>query len=262
MVGDEDVPVTSAAGHRPSAAHQRRIFEPIWSTGHGRLSAATELRLGPVRRFLVGRVLDIGAGDGQVASFRPDADVISIDLTLASCRRLVGGGRPAVRADASALPFRDQSFDTVVMLEVLEHVPDPLETLVQIRHALKPGGTLILSTPNDELSLVERIFYLLWKRVWPTRRNLHRWDPFHLRRFAVPELTALVDRAGLTLQSTRLWAKSGFAFGQYFVDLPAQHLGLPPTAAYFARLDAYLPGDNAANIVLVARRSPLAARHC
>jgi SAM-dependent methyltransferase len=51
-------------------------------------------------------------------------------------------------SDASSLPLSDGSVDTVVALELLEHVPQPLAVLREIRRILKPGGTVIVSVPS------------------------------------------------------------------------------------------------------------------
>jgi len=61
------------------------------------------------------------------------------------------------KGDSCNLPFDDNSFDVVVSLETLEHVSDLDNTLDEIKRVLKPGGFLILSTPNN---------YLLWRSIW------------------------------------------------------------------------------------------------
>ena len=52
-----------------------------------------------------------------------------------------------VVADACALPFEDESFDTVLAVEVLEHVATPDKMIAEVHRVLKPGGALLLSTP-------------------------------------------------------------------------------------------------------------------
>jgi ubiquinone/menaquinone biosynthesis C-methylase UbiE len=56
-------------------------------------------------------------------------------------------GRRFVQGAMTALPFGRAAFDRVVSLETLEHVPDPLEFLLEMRRVLKPGGRLVMSLP-------------------------------------------------------------------------------------------------------------------
>lgn len=105
------------------------------------------------KRNCGGRVLDFGAGTGGLAR------------ALAACGRfgevdavdLVDYGHPAddpVRwsyADLNAaLPFPDGTFDTIVSLEVVEHLENPRFVAREWHRLLKPGGRLVLSTPNNE----------------------------------------------------------------------------------------------------------------
>jgi SAM-dependent methyltransferase len=53
-----------------------------------------------------------------------------------------------VQGTAFALPFADASFDAVICSEVLEHVPDDLAIFQELTRVLRPGGTLILGTPD------------------------------------------------------------------------------------------------------------------
>lgn len=68
------------------------------------------------------RVLDIGGSPGSLAAFLPDADVIASDVALAS--RWHEQAPTLVLANGAALPFADGTFDVVVSLDTLEHVPD------------------------------------------------------------------------------------------------------------------------------------------
>lgn len=99
-------------------------------------------------------VLDAGSGDGHAAavvldSLRP-AYYLALDLSpakLSSARERNGGG--SIIADMELLPVRAGSVDLVLCSEVLEHLPEPLEALREIRRALRPGGHCLLSTPVD-----------------------------------------------------------------------------------------------------------------
>lgn len=93
---------------------------------------------------LRGRVLEIGCGRlGRRGRFRPPSD--GIDRWIYVDRDLARS--PHICADAARLPIRASVFDTVVCLEVLEYVWEPASALTEIRRLLKPGGTLLLSTP-------------------------------------------------------------------------------------------------------------------
>jgi SAM-dependent methyltransferase len=97
-------------------------------------------------------------------------------------------------------PFDDGSFDVVLFCEVLEHLLlDPLFSLREIQRVLKPGGTLILTTPN--VARLENIARLL------TGENVY--DPYsgygpygrHNREYTLGELRGLLDHAGFLVET-------------------------------------------------------------
>lgn len=93
-----------------------------------------------------GRLLDIGCADGWVRDTAP-ADCEYVGLDYPATARGIYGTRPDIYADGARLPFLDDSFDTIVLLEVLEHVAEPQSVLAEIRRVLRPHGTLLLSMP-------------------------------------------------------------------------------------------------------------------
>ena len=123
----------------------------------------------PVVRYLVGRflrrvsdlaategprrVLEVGCGEGIVlatlAERLPGArfDGLELDETALEQARLRCPVTTLVRGDACELPFGDRSFDLVVCLEVLEHLPEPRRALQEIRRVAR-GGCL-LSVPHE-----------------------------------------------------------------------------------------------------------------
>ena len=78
--------------------------------------------------------------------------------------------------DATALPFPDASFETVVSFETLEHVPDAAGLLREVRRVLIPGGTFVVSTP----------------RVAKT--NPKPANPHHVIEYGVDDFRALLSR--------------------------------------------------------------------
>lgn len=103
-------------------------------------------------------VLEIGCGLGGMLPFFFDqgaASVTTIDIqlravrtshTLASTTGLSGVIRLAA-ADGARLPFQDDQFDTIISINVLEHVDDPLTTLAECQRVSRPGGLIFLYFP-------------------------------------------------------------------------------------------------------------------
>lgn len=111
--------------------------------------------LGDVRGL---RVLEIGCGRGAFARWLAEqgADVVAADFSPAAVEiaaRLVPAGVETLAADVQQLPFPDESFDLVVSLETLEHVPDPSAGLAELVRVTRRGGRLVVTTPNY-LSLI------------------------------------------------------------------------------------------------------------
>ena len=129
-----------------------------------------------------GRVLDVGCGTGRVAialslrGFDVDAVDIAADV-VEQGRELAGRCGTDVAfsvADFSRSEprFVDSAYDAVVCSEVLEHVEDWRGIVDNIARVLKPGGVLVLTTPNDPAQ-----FSVLDEYAGHVRR--FRWDELH-----------------------------------------------------------------------------------
>ncbi|MCX6031143.1 MAG: class I SAM-dependent methyltransferase [Chloroflexi bacterium] len=100
-------------------------------------------------------VLDIGCGDGHFASIAyadhlpldVGIDVMARDLPEAASRP--GVYRKVTFASATALPFADASFNTVVSNCVIEHIPDNAAVLREISRVLRPGGAFATTLPSE-----------------------------------------------------------------------------------------------------------------
>ena len=92
-----------------------------------------------------GRVLDLGCGVGHSYDALAPRETVGVDIDAAA---LAGQARETHSADMRALPFADGSFDAVLSVQSLEHVPDPERVLAEARRVLAPGGTAVFVTPN------------------------------------------------------------------------------------------------------------------
>jgi SAM-dependent methyltransferase len=94
------------------------------------------------------RLLDVGCGTGgELASLGPDVVAHGLDpspLAAGYCRQR----RLSVTlASGLSIPFRDASFDAVLLLDVIEHVADDVAMLAEARRVLRPGGFAVITVP-------------------------------------------------------------------------------------------------------------------
>lgn len=151
-------------------------------------------------------VLDIGCGGGLVAEplARLGAEVTGIDPApenIAAAKAHAEGARLDIAyrtATAEALAAEGSAFDAVLLLEVIEHVPDVPLFLRSVAPLVKPGGVMILSTLNRTLkayalAIIGAELILRWLPL-----GTHNWD-----RFVTPEeLRGALRGAGLAHSDT------------------------------------------------------------
>lgn len=96
---------------------------------------------GPAPRL----ILDVGCGSSRILGGLPGRTV-GLDMSMPKLRFLRRTGRALVRGDLNRLPFRSASADVIVCSEVIEHLPRV--DFVELVRPLKPGGTLVVGTPD------------------------------------------------------------------------------------------------------------------
>lgn len=145
-----------------SADYDYRAFDsPIWLQ---RYWQRTRHRI--VLGYLEGRegILDIGCGTSRIILDLPDA--VGLDTLQSKLRWLKPRHGPLVRGGCERLPFRNGSFAAVINSEVIEHVPDDPEIFREMGRVLRPGGILILGTPDHGRWLWRVLEWIYW-RVLP-----------------------------------------------------------------------------------------------
>ncbi len=171
---------------------------------HERFAAHFRRELSPLKGL---RVLEVGAGHGAFTRWLWEAgcEVTACDLYPEIYRF---DEVPCLRADLTVgLPFPDEAFDVVVAVEVAEHIHDHGVFFRECHRVLKPGGRLMVTTPNI-LSLKSRLRFLLsgffysFKPLDHTRndglqhlaaRTLDQYRNLALRA-GFPTLTLAVDK--------------------------------------------------------------------
>ena len=99
-------------------------------------------------RHLSGRVLDVGCGIGDMLRFRPNTVGVDINPeTIAWCRKQ---GLDAHHMERNRLPFDAETFDGVILDNVLEHIAAPQPLLAEAKRVLKPSGRLLAGVPGPK----------------------------------------------------------------------------------------------------------------
>jgi ubiquinone/menaquinone biosynthesis C-methylase UbiE len=149
-----------------------------------------------------GRLLD--AGCGRYLEFSRELDgveVVGVDLESQLDTR--NRRSPyAIRGDLDRLPFPDESFDTIISRSVVEHLEHPDLVFTEFSRVLRPGGKVIISTPNkyDYVSLIAMVTPYWFHRAAVSRVIGVSPDdvfPTLYRANSISSLGATLRRAGL-----------------------------------------------------------------
>lgn len=134
----------------------------------------------------VTNILDVGCGNAWVAAhFCPKStNVISMDISIANPTKALEKypfqNHAAVVADVYALPFLQNAFDCIITAEVMEHAPDPKLFIANLLRVLKPNGTLIITTPFNEL--IPHSLCVHCNRLTPHNAHLHSFNQQNVTR--------------------------------------------------------------------------------
>jgi SAM-dependent methyltransferase len=142
------------------------------------------------------RILDFGFGDGRFFGYfserYPAEQIFGVEASKIRLDRAKALGWKNVSLFDGRLPFGDETFDFVNMVEVIEHIPArEIESILgEIRRVMRPGGTILVTTPNYPIKRVydwlDAILARKYSRVFD--------DPTHVCRYSVASLKARLGR--------------------------------------------------------------------
>jgi ubiquinone/menaquinone biosynthesis C-methylase UbiE len=153
------------------------------------------------------RLLDYGCGDGKYFHhFTANRGLSAENVYGAevSSRRVqrchdMGWTNASLIQGTGPLPYKDSSFDIINMMEVIEHIPAELgsHTVAELRRVLRPGGMLLVSTPNYPIKRFYDWSDAFLHRKWSRLRD----DPTHVTHFSEQRLRNLLERSFSEVQS-------------------------------------------------------------
>jgi 2-polyprenyl-3-methyl-5-hydroxy-6-metoxy-1,4-benzoquinol methylase len=135
-----------------------------------------------------GALLDIGAGSGWLVEHLNSLgwDAQGLDFDPVAVRNARARGLNFHQGSVFDRSFPEATFDAVTLCHSIEHVSDPVAVVRECLRIVRPGGRLVMATPNTD-SLGYRIFGEYW---------LHLDSPRHLHLYNRTSMTSLIAKAG------------------------------------------------------------------
>jgi len=168
-----------------------------------------------------GRLLEVGFGSGQTLRRMQSLgwDVQGVEFDPVAVNNALASGLDVHLGDVASQNFTEASFDAVVSSHVIEHLPDPERFLNECRRLLKPGGALVVYTPNSR-SFGHYLFGRNWRGLEPPR---------HLHIFNSDNLPGMIRRTGYSDISCRTTVRGGNVLmaSRYLSRNPQNHT--PPS---------------------------------
>jgi len=184
------------------------------------------------------RMLDVGCGAGELMAQHRELgwSVTGIEPDPRAAALSRGRGLEVHHGTVFDAPLDGRNFDVILMSQVIEHLPDPVEALKRAGRWLAPGGKVVLITPNAS-SLCFKFFGSHWFPL-EAPRHLFLFDPDTIRRLAA--------KAGLECRSSRTRCEG------WIVDYSIHYRQTQP---------AILPADPSERELMIKRSEDLRRKH-
>ncbi len=203
------------------------------------------------------KILDVGCGTGRYLKlFNPNNDLNGLDLSeqmLVQARAKVPQAK-FTAGSAETLPFPDASFDMVMSVRMLQHMPDQKKVIQEMARVCRPGGRVVLISYNTwsflclykqlRLSRLAKILNIPLKPLLRQRSFLNPWGFTYDNYCSMNELCGWLKGMGFSIETTwgatlgQPWFWNDFFIGK-ILEKMAPFL-LRPLIALFLFLDATL----------------------
>jgi len=178
----------ACADYDARAYDSRVLFQRYWQRRRHQI----------VTQFAQGtqQILDIGCGSSRILADLKGATV-GLDVQLSKLRYARRYNLPLVNGNIFQLPFNDNSFDCVICSQVIEHLVEGDEPFDEMLRVLRPGGKLVLGTPDYGTILwpvIERVYGIVAPGAYADE---------HITHYTKDSLTTLLESYGLIIQESR-----------------------------------------------------------
>lgn len=179
------------------------------------------------------KVLDCGCGEGfylmVLNSLFPKLKITGYDndaKMLSKAGKWLKGKKniQIINGDICKIPFKNKTFDKIILSEVLEHLNDDYSALLEVKRILKPGGKVVITVPNHN-------YPFFWDPLNWTRERLGLghfnkdiellaglWS-MHLRLYYPKELESLAKKAGFKIEKIKILTHYCLPFTQVILHL-------------------------------------------
>lgn len=186
-----------------------------------------------------GNLLDVGCGVGLLLDVARQRGYRVCGVEISPYAADIARQRYRLEVNIGTLQdakYQDRSFDVVIMNHVLEHLPEPLAVLSEIRRILKPGGVLAAGVPNFS-SIFRRALRSRWPSLLPEQ---------HLWHFSPATLEKLLAKSGFAVEAVKM------------VDNHPYHHHLPAPVGFIAKAlsSLALAVNRADSMMVVGKMNP------
>jgi len=172
-------------------------------------------------------VLDIGCGNGLLLYQFRDSFKKLVGLEYSSTRLRQAAAnlrgldfRPVCGSAENMTEIESGSIDQIVTADTIEHIPDVYAAAAEMRRVLRPGGRLVINTPN--IAFAKKRLVLLLGRLFPSTSQSNEglgsdvlFDGGHLHYFTFRSLALLLERAGFRISRRTGFGQLGRVHGYW-----------------------------------------------
>lgn len=193
----------------------KNLHETIWK----RKSRENPLLVNRIREAVRSagygfRCLDIGCGDGRFGAEIKGryTNRFGVDFSISPLKRALLKGNLVLQADMDGpfLPFREDAFDLIACLDVIEHVYDPEKMVWESYRLLRLNGMILVTTPN--IRFIDYLNSLFLQGKFPkTCLDRGGYDGGHIHYFTFRDVRGILERSGFAVLEERGYDLKGYS---------------------------------------------------